>query len=75
MLSLTSTTTARAVRAFHAAVRESVSTIGPASAATASATVVIRTTISNTSEGNRIRTAAARDGCTNRRLGNATRFA
>ena len=36
MLSLTSTTTARAVRAFHADMRASVSTIGPASAPTAS---------------------------------------
>ncbi len=37
MLSLMSTTTARAVRAFHAARRDDVRTMGPAIAATASA--------------------------------------
>ncbi len=75
MLSLVSTTTARAVLEFHAATRAAVRTIGPASAATASATIATRTSISATSDGSRIRTAAVRDGCTNRRLGNATRVA
>ncbi len=75
MLSLASTTTARAVLAFHAAVRGAVRTIGPASATTASTTTATRISISATSDGNRMRTAAACDRGTNRRLGKATRSA
>ncbi len=75
MLSLTSTTTARAVLEFQAATRASLSTIGPASAPTPSATTATRTIIRRMSDGSRIRTAAVRDGCTNRRLGNGTRLA
>ena len=42
--------------------RASVKTIGPASATTASATIATRTSISATSDGSRMRTAAVRDG-------------
>ena len=75
MLSLVSTTTARAVLAFQAAVRACVRRMGPASATIESATIATRTSINATSDGSRMRTAAVRDGWTNRRLGNATRVA
>ena len=75
MLSLVSSTTARAVRAFHADRRDDVRRMGPAIAATASPTTATRSVISRMSEGRRMRTAAARDGCTKRRLGNWTRRA
>ena len=75
MLSLTSTTTALATRAFHAATRPGVITIGCASATTARPAIASRSRSSIASDGTRNRAAAVRAARTKRRLGKGTRAA